>query len=162
VQVNAVYLIGLVAARPFPDPEQARCSLLVVTAAPHGTTLERHRVVADRDMAATAVALNVGQSLFVRGTLQRDGMRRTVIVARELWPLSHAPDSSADAPSSGTHAAPREHERIGHWRRVGLNTLRERLVWVRATTVGGAGGTRPAWGEANAAAAPASVAPTAV
>ena len=35
----------------------------------------------------------------------------------------------------GTHASPAPHERVGHFRRVGVGTDRERLVWIRPTLV---------------------------
>jgi hypothetical protein len=42
-----------------------------------------------------------------------------------------APSRQRDADLGGTHASPRQHDRRGHWRKVGTN-----LVWVRACVVG--------------------------
>jgi hypothetical protein len=137
VSLNAVYLIGLVATRPRLDPERRRCSLRVITASSYGHMLERHRVVAETALAEVAAALAVGQQVFVVGSLRRDRARRHNVFARDVWALSVAPDAPLSLVPSGTHASPRGHRRTGHWRRVGLGTAREHLVWVRATTVGG-------------------------
>lgn len=133
--VNAVYLMGLVAARPFRDPGRQQCTLLVVTAEQYVEVRERHRVVAGRELVGAASVLAVGQSVYITGSLQRDDSRRVIVAARELWPLTDTPEPASDAVVVGTHASPRERERTGHWRRVGITTPRERLVWVRPTTV---------------------------
>ncbi len=133
--VNAVYLMGMVAARPFRDPEREQCALLVVTAESHGDVRARHRVLAMGELVNAAATLVVGQSVYVTGRLQRDGSQRVIVVARDLWPLTDAPEPPSDAAPTSTHASPREHQRTGHWRRIGIGTRRERLVWVRATTV---------------------------
>jgi hypothetical protein len=82
------------------------------------------------------LALGVGQQIFVTGTMQRDQRNRVIVVARELWPVGEVPGGTESSASVGTHASPREHHRAGHWRRVSIGGPRERLVWVRTTTVG--------------------------
>jgi len=135
MSVNAVHLIGLVAARPALDRQRASASLLVVTARSDGALRECHRVVAERGLADVVLTLSVGQTVFVAGSLQRDHARRLIVVAGALWALGDAPGHPVDAEAQGTHASPREHERVGHWRRVFLGSPREHLVWVRSTTV---------------------------
>jgi hypothetical protein len=136
VSVNAVCLIGLVAVRPTWDQESSLASVLVVTAGGDGAFRERHRVVVKRSIADVALALGVGQQIFVTGTVQRDHRNRVIVVARDLWPVGDVPGATEPSASVGTHASPREHQRAGHWRRVSIGGPRERLVWVRTTTVG--------------------------
>jgi hypothetical protein len=136
VSVNVVCLIGLVAVRPTWDQESSLASVLVVTAGGDGAFRERHRVVVERSITEVVLALGVGQQIFVTGSVQRDHRNRVIVVARELWPIGDVPDGTASSASVGTHASPREHQRAGHWRRVSIGGPRERLVWVRTTTVG--------------------------
>ena len=136
MSVNAVCLIGLVAVRPMWDRESSLASVLVVTAGGDGAFRERHRVVVERSFAGAVLALGVGQQIFVTGTVQRDHRNRVIVVARELWPIGDVPGGTEPSASVGTHASPREHQRAGHWRRVSIGGPRERLVWVRTTTVG--------------------------
>jgi hypothetical protein len=136
VSVNAVCLIGFVAVRPTWDQESSLASVLVVTAGGDGALRERHRVVVKRSSAGAALALGVGQQIFATGTVQRDRRNRVIVVARELWPIGDVPDGTEPSAPVGTHASPREHQRAGHWRRVAIGGPRERLVWVRTTTVG--------------------------
>ncbi|MFZ0179350.1 MAG: hypothetical protein WAL84_05685 [Candidatus Dormiibacterota bacterium] len=136
MSVNAVCLIGLVAVRPTWDQESSLASVLVVTAGGDGAFRERHRVVVKRSITDVVLALGVGQQVFVTGTVQRDHRKRVIVVARELWPMGDVPDGTEPSASVGTHASPREHQRAGHWRRVSIGGPRERLVWVRTTTVG--------------------------
>jgi hypothetical protein len=136
VSVNVVCLVGLVAVRPTWDQESSLASVLVVTAGGDGAFRERHRVVVERSFAGAVLALGVGQQIFVTGTVQRDHRNRVIVVARELWPIGDVPAGTASSASVGTHASPREHQRAGHWRRVSIGGPRERLVWVRTTTVG--------------------------
>jgi hypothetical protein len=133
--VNAVYIMGMVAARPLRHATQQRCALLVVTAELRGDARARHRVIAEDGLVDVAATLVVGQSVYVTGRLQRDDSHRVIVVARDLWPLADAPEPPTNAAPTGAHASPREHQRTAHWRRVGIGTRRERLVWVRATTV---------------------------
>ena len=136
MSVNVVCLIGLVAVRPTWDQESSLASVLVVTAGGDGAFRERHRVVVKRSIAGPALALGVGQQVYVAGTVQRDHSNRVIVVARELWPIGDVPGGTEPSASVGTHASPREHQRAGHWRRVSIGGPRERLVWVRTTTVG--------------------------
>jgi hypothetical protein len=136
VSVNVVCLVGLVAVRPTWDQESSLTSVLVVTAGGDGAFRERHRVVVERSFAGAVLALGVGQQIFVTGTVQRDHRNRVIVVARELWPIGDVPGGTEPSASVGTHASPREHQRAGHWRRVSIGGPRERLVWVRTTTVG--------------------------
>ena len=136
MSVNVVCLIGLVAVRPTWDQESSLASVLVVTAGADGGFRERHRVVVERSITEVVLALGVGQQIFVIGTVQRDHRNRAIVVARELWPIGDVPGGTASSASVGTHASPHEHQRAGHWRRVSIGGPRERLVWVRTTTVG--------------------------
>src|SRR5580700_7142899 len=117
------------------DQESSLASVLVVTAGGDGAFRERHRVVVERSITEVVLALGVGQQIFVTGTLQRDHRNRVIVVARELWPIGDVPSETAVGVSIGTHASPRQHQRAGHWRRVSIGGPRERLVWVRTTTV---------------------------
>ena len=135
MSVNVVCLIGLVAVRPTWDEESSLASVLVVTAGGDGAFRERHRVVVGRSIAGAALALGVGQQVFVTGTVQRDHRNRVIVVTRDLWPIGDVPTETAVGAPVGRHMSPREHERAGHWRRVSVGGFRERLVWVRATTV---------------------------
>ena len=136
MSVNAVCLIGLVAVRPTWDEESSLSSVLVVTAGSDGAFRERHRVVVKRSIAGAALELGVGQQVFVAGTVQRDHRNRVIVVARDLWPIGDVSSETTAGVSLGTHGSPREHQRAGHWRRVAIGGPRERLVWVRTTTVG--------------------------
>lgn len=135
MSVNAVCLIGLVAVRPMWDRESSLASVLVVTAGGDAAFRERHRVLVDGSIAEVALALGVGQQVFAAGTVQRDHRSRVIVVARDLWPIGDLPRETAAGVSIGTHASPREHQRAGHWRRISIGGPRERLVWVRTTTV---------------------------
>jgi hypothetical protein len=135
MSVNVVCLIGLVAFRPTWDEESSVASVLVVTAGGDGVFRERHRVVVARSITEVVLALGVGQQIYVTGTVQRDHRNRVIVVARALWPIGDVPGGTEPSASVGTHASPREHRRAGHWRRVSIGGPRERLVWVRTTTV---------------------------
>src|ERR1700694_2012993 len=118
------------------DQESSLASVLVVTARGDGAFRERHRVVIKRSIAGAALALDVGQQVFVAGTVQRDYRSRVIVVARDLWPIGGVPSETAVGVSIGTHASPREHQRAGHWRRVSIGGPREPLGWGGATPVG--------------------------
>jgi hypothetical protein len=118
------------------DQESSLASVLIVTAGGDRAFRERHRVVVKRSITEVELALGVGQQIFVTGTMQRDQRNRVIVVARELWPVGEVPGGTESSASVGTHASPREHHRAGHWRRVSIGGPRERLVWVRTTTVG--------------------------
>ena len=78
-----------------------------------------------------------GTLVLFDGALTRsEERRRHVVRARRLVPLFDVPASEPRRYPTGMHAAPVPHERAGHFRLVGVGTPRERLVWVRPTTVG--------------------------
>ena len=137
MSLNLVQLIGLVAARPVRCDGEESWSLLIVTATPGGERRQRHRVVADGNLAATVTGLRVGQCVFVSGSLRRDERHRVTTLARELWAVGEAlVEAAVPMAPHGHHASPREHQRSAHWRHVNRGTARERLCWVRATVVG--------------------------
>jgi len=138
MSVNAVHLIGLVAARPLVGDDGGSCQLLVMTDADDGRLRQRHRVHLFGRLVDAAQRFGVGERVYVRGRLGR--LRgRPVIVARELWSVQPAPELAGYDEPESTHASPAEHERREHVRRVGVGTARERLVRVRATIVHGRG-----------------------
>ena len=138
VSLNVVHLIGLVAARPAISEGERTCTVLVVTSSPNGADRQRHRVLVHGAVVGTATDLSVGELVFIAGRLGRDQRHRVITVARELWPVTDALlDVRAPGPTDGHHASPREHRRVGHWRRINIGTSRERLCWVRATVVRG-------------------------
>jgi hypothetical protein len=57
------------------------------------------------------------------------------VIAERAFATLPAPPPPEEAAVTGSHASPREHLRAGHARRVAIRTARERLVWVRPTTV---------------------------
>ena len=75
---------------------------------------------------------------YVEGRLGRIDARRPVaVIATQAWPIQPTPPPPpAESPGAGSHASPREHLRRGHPRRIAIGTRRERLIWVRPTTVG--------------------------
>ena len=136
VSLNLIHLIGLVAARPSTREPERACTVLLVTCSSHGEDRQRHRVVAYGRLAGTASGLTVGEPVFVAGRLGHDERHRVITVARELWAVSEPPlQLRPPAATEGHHASPRDHERVGHWRRINVATPRERLCWVRATAV---------------------------
>lgn len=134
--MNAVHLLGHLGARPHMEVPRQRCALLITTLDVARDAPERHRVMAKGRHAAIASQLCVGQAVYVAGRLQRE-RSRVVVVAVELWPVGEAPSLPNEAMVTGTHASPCVHERSGHWRRIGIGTAGEHLVWVRSTIVGG-------------------------
>jgi hypothetical protein len=133
--VNAVHLLGHVGARPQMEVARQRCALLLTTLDVARHTPERHRVIANGRHAAIASQLCVGQAVYVAGRLQRE-RSYVVVVAVALWPIGETPSPPNGAVVRGTHASPCVHERSGHWRRVGIGSAGEHLVWVRSTIVG--------------------------
>jgi hypothetical protein len=136
MSVNRVCLIGRIAARPWPADGGAL--VLVTTVRPARTgevVVDRHLVQASAEATA---GLSTGALVLVEGALTRDQRRRRhVVLARRIVGLVEAaPPVITQSPPTDTHASPMPHERVGHFRRVGLGTPRERLVWVRETTVG--------------------------
>jgi len=100
-----------------------------------GTFVDRHRV-----HATTTGSWAVGTLVLVEGALTRDAQRRRHIVQAFRVtvleePALPGPLATSPQEPERTHASPVTHQRVGHFRRVGIGTPRERLVWVRATTV---------------------------
>jgi hypothetical protein len=78
----------------------------------------------------------LGSEVLVEGSIVSQGSNR-VVIAANVTVLLEPPEPFAPEPSAGgTHASPTAHARRGHWRRLGRGTTRERMVWVRSTTVG--------------------------
>ena len=137
--MNQVHLIGVVGSTQRELATPAESAFLVLTERADGAGVDRHRVVlGERRRPVDAFA--VGDSVYVRGRLERR-RERAVIVLMDAFLLDAGvvPLSAATASGGGTHRSPLSHERRGHLRRLGAGTPRERLVWVRATTVGGSG-----------------------
>jgi len=148
--LNLVVLLGWVAETP-REPEAGtdtvRLTILTRTSDPV-EDVQRHRVLAGGPVADTASGLVAGQQVYLEGRLttatwtddRGRRQRRVEVIARTLWSVDGAPPPpSIPTELTGTHASPRQHTRTGHWRRVHAGRAGERLVWVRATVVGGAG-----------------------
>jgi hypothetical protein len=154
--LNLVCLLGWVAepphATPATAPADATYRFRVATReAPPRERVDRHVIVVPAHLAESVAALRTGQPLYLEGRLvgttdtDVDGRRhrRVEVIAHTLWPVEGPPEPLVTtADHLGTHASPRAHERQGHWRRVALGRREERLVWVRATTVGTPRATR--------------------
>ena len=134
MSLSRVWLMGRVA-----DPSVVTDGGVVLTVATvddtaTGEWLERHVV---RCASDGSVPLIVGSLVLVAGRVEIDEhLQRAVVVASEITLLVEARELAAPGPSTGTHASPVAHQRAGHFRRVGVGTGRERLVWVRSTAVG--------------------------
>lgn len=134
--LNRVHLIGLVATRLQRVGQGGASGLVLMTERPRSAGVDRHRIVTGA--RASLDDLRVGDSAYVRGHLERQ-RGRMVVVASEAFVLSAAPPTADDGSpaADATHRSPVMHERRGHLRHVAVGTPRERLVWVRATTVHG-------------------------
>ena len=137
MSVNRAWLIGHLAAVPRLTPDGV--DFLVATVR---ETRDRNASVERTLVHLTALAeWPVGALLLVEGALTLDtARRRHVVEARRVTVLQEPEPPGPATVSPGeprTHAAPVVHERAGHFRLVGVRTPRERLVWVRPTTVGG-------------------------
>jgi hypothetical protein len=137
--VNRACLIGLVGCRPRPVGVDGELGLLVLTQRdPQGERVDRHRVILGASQAQDVGDFTPGATVYVEGHLARHGPHRRVsVIADRAWAITSAPPPPVETPVRGTHASPREHRCEGHARRVAIGTARERLVWVRATTVQG-------------------------
>lgn len=137
--MNQVHLIGLVATRSYSIGESGAVGFVLITERARGLGIDRHRVVTEPSSLLDMNAFAVGESVYVQGRLGRfDDTRRVAVIVAEAWSIL----SPLAAPVPGlspsrTHASPVEHQRRGHLRRVGIGTLRERLVWVQPATVSG-------------------------
>ena len=137
--MNQVHLIGLVATRSYSIGESGAVGFVLITEQTRGVGIDRHRVVAESDLPVDVTTFAVGETVYVRGRLARfDDTRRVAVIAAETWSILPPPTvPDPEEPLSRTHASPVEHQRRGHLRRVAIATPRERLVWIRQTTVGG-------------------------
>ena len=135
--MNSACLIGLVACLPRPVGAGGEVGFLLLTQRDaSGERVDRHRVILSPLHTPDLAEFSPGATVYVEGHLARHGERRRVsIIARRAWSIEAAPPPSEEAPATGTHASPREHQRAGHARRVAIGTPRERLIWVRPTTV---------------------------
>ena len=135
--MNKACFIGLVACLPRPVGGDGEVGFLLLTQRDAGGgSVDRHRVILPARHAPDIAEFSPGATVYVEGHLARHGERQRVsVVAHRAWTIAPAPPPPEEERPSGTHASPREHERAGHARRVAIGTARERLVWVRPTTV---------------------------
>ena len=133
--LNRVDLIGVVATRVHRTGDGDEPGFVLLTRRAFGDGVERLRVLTD---GRTRLQLfDVGDSVYIGGHVE--GARsRIVVVAREGFCIQPAaPADALPGPGTASHRSPIAHERGGHLRHVGAGTPRERLVWVRPTTVHG-------------------------
>jgi hypothetical protein len=135
--VNKACLIGLVACRPLPVGAEGELGFLLLTQRdPLGERVDRHRVILPARHTPDVAEFSPGATVYVEGRLARHGARgRVAVIAERAFSTLPAPPPPEEAPTTGTHASPREHQRAGHPRHVARGTPRERLIWVRPTTV---------------------------
>jgi hypothetical protein len=135
--VNSACLIGLVACLPRPVGADGEVGFLLLTQRDaSGERVDRHRVILSPLHTPDLAEFSPGATVYVEGHLARHGERRRVsVIARRAWSIAPASPPPEEAPPTGTHASPREHQRAGHARRVAIGTGRERLIWVRPTIV---------------------------
>ena len=147
--MNKACFIGLVACLPRPVGGDGEVGFLLLTQRdPAGERVDRHRVILPARHAPDIAEFSPGATVYVEGHLARHGERQRVsVIAHRAWSIAPAPPAPEEDRPSGTHASPREHQRTGHARRVAIGTARERLIWVRPTTVRPA--TRPSMGRAT-------------
>ena len=142
MSLNRVWLLGRVADPCVVTDDGVMLTVATVDGAAIGEMVERHLV---RYVSDVPDPLTVGSLVMVAGCVTVDEhLQRAVVVASEVTALVQARELAAPAPSGGTHASPVAHQRAGHFRRVGVGTERERLVWVHSTAVGGWRATKPA------------------
>jgi hypothetical protein len=135
--VNRACLIGLVACLPRPVGEDGDLGFLLLTRRdPAGERVDRHRVILTPLQVPDLAEFTPGATVYVEGHLARHGKRGQVsVVAERAFATLPAPPPPEEVAVTGSHASPREHLRAGHARRVAIGTARERLIWVRPTTV---------------------------
>lgn len=134
--LNRVDLIGVVASRVHRVSARETAGFVLVTERTGGDGVERHRVLLGA--RARSEAFQIGDRAYLRGHLECV-RGRTVVVAHDAFCVEVAAPPEAAPPPAGTHRSPVAHERRGHLRHVALGTPRERLVWVRASSVRGRG-----------------------
>ena len=134
--MNRAFVMGVVAT---PPTEREGVSRFMV-----GIPEERRdrgmlqvEVLATRRLLNVARELRTAQVVYVDGRLEHPAPGRAAIAAATLFAIGVATDAPhpADVSAAG-HASPRPHSRVGHPRRIHRGTADERVVWVRATTVG--------------------------
>ncbi len=134
VSVNKVWLIGYVAALPRKSQKGAPLVLATVHGGLRRMGVERHLV---RISADQVTSLATGALILVEGSLSfEEGRRRHVVVAEQVTALVEPRPPAPRTPPVGVHASPVPHDRAGHYRRINIGKARERLVWVRPTSVG--------------------------
>jgi len=135
--VNTACLIGLVACRPRPLGVEGEVGFLLLTPRdPAGERVDRHRVILSPLHTPDLAEFLPGATVYIEGHLARHGHHRRVsVIADHAWSIQPPPPPPGNDRPTGTHAPPREHQRAGHARRVAIGTARERLIWVRPTTV---------------------------
>ncbi|MGP8161372.1 MAG: hypothetical protein ACLQGJ_09175 [Candidatus Dormibacteria bacterium] len=135
--MNSACLIGLVACLPRPVGDRGDVGFLLLTERDlSGQRVDRHRVILPARHAPDLAEFMPGATVYVEGHLARHGERRRVsVIAHRAWSIAPAPPAPEEDRPVGTHASPREHQRAGYARRVAIATPRERIVWVRPTTV---------------------------
>ena len=141
MSVNRVWLMGVVALAPRPASDElggGEVSLVAVPRQGKAEAFDRFRV---RSLDASLPP--VGTEVLVEGSVVTQGSRRVVLATRVIVLVEPAERSVPGAPVGGTHASPAQHDRRGHWRTLGRGTARERIVWVRSTTVGEPGDDGP-------------------
>jgi hypothetical protein len=135
--VNRVCLIGLVACVARPVGRDGDVGFLLLTHRDSaGERVDRHRVILTPLHVPDLAEFTPGATVYVEGHLARHGERgRVSVIAERAFATLPATPPPEEAAVTGSHASPREHLRAGHGRRVAIGTARERLIWVRPTTV---------------------------
>ena len=135
--MNRACLIGLVACLPRTVAQSGDLGFLLLTQRdPTGERVDRHRVILTPLQVPDLAEFTPGATVYVEGHLARHGERgRVSVIAERAFATLPAAPPPAEAAVTGSHASPREHLRAGHARRVAIGTARERLIWVRPTTV---------------------------
>ena len=135
--MNRACLIGLVACVARPVGTDGDLGFLLLTRRdPAGERVDRHRVILTPLQVPDLAEFTPGATVYVEGHLARHGERgRVSVIAERAFATLPAPPPPEEAAVTRSHASPREHLRAGHARRVAIGTARERLIWVRPTTV---------------------------
>jgi hypothetical protein len=141
MSLNRVWLLAVVALVPRPASDElggGEVSLVAVPRQGKAEAFDRFRV---RSLNVSLPRL--GTEVLVEGSMVTQGSRRVVLATRVVVLGEPTERSVPGAPVGGTHASPAQHDRRGHWRTLGRGTARERIVWVRSTTVGEPGDDGP-------------------
>jgi hypothetical protein len=130
-------LIGLVGCWPRPVGPAGDLGFVLLTERdPLGQRVDRHRVILGGIHLPDIDDFAPGATVYVEGHIARQGESwRVSVIAGCAWSILPAPPPPVAGEPTSSHASPREHQRSGHPRRVAIATPRERLVWVRPTTV---------------------------